>query len=58
MSRSPFGWDYPPGAENDPRAPYNQRFDTDEEEEEYQRRKEEAEAERYDAWRDRMKDGE
>lgn len=24
MSRSIFGWDYPPGAENDPNAPYNQ----------------------------------
>jgi len=25
MARSPFGWDYPAGAENDPNAPYNQR---------------------------------
>ena len=24
MPRSPFGWDYPAGAENDPSAPYNQ----------------------------------
>lgn len=24
MSRDPFGWSYPPGAENDPMAPYNQ----------------------------------
>lgn len=24
MSRNPFGWSYPPGAENDPNAPYNQ----------------------------------
>lgn len=24
MSRL-FGWDYPPGAENDPRAPWNQK---------------------------------
>lgn len=24
MSRSPFGWGYPAGAENDPNAPYNQ----------------------------------
>jgi hypothetical protein len=24
MSRSIFGWSYPPGAENDPNAPYNQ----------------------------------
>ena len=22
--RHPFGWSYPPGAENDPNAPYNQ----------------------------------
>jgi hypothetical protein len=27
MSRNPFGWDYPAGAEDDPRAPYNQRSD-------------------------------
>ena len=24
MGRSIFGWDYPPGAANDPRAPWNQ----------------------------------
>jgi hypothetical protein len=24
LSRSPFGWHYPPGAENDPNAPWNQ----------------------------------
>ena len=24
MSRSMFGWSYPPGAANDPSAPYNQ----------------------------------
>lgn len=24
MSRSVFGWHYPPGAESDPRAPWNQ----------------------------------
>ena len=24
MSRSIFGWSYPPGAANDPNAPYNQ----------------------------------
>ena len=24
MSRSPLGWDYPPGAERDPAAPWNQ----------------------------------
>lgn len=24
MSRHPFGWHYPPGAANDPNAPYNQ----------------------------------
>lgn len=24
-----FGWDYPPGAENDPRAPWNQVGDED-----------------------------
>jgi hypothetical protein len=24
MSRHPFGWSYPPGAENDPNAPWNQ----------------------------------
>ena len=24
MSRSPFGWDYPAGAANDPNAPWNQ----------------------------------
>jgi hypothetical protein len=24
MSRHPFGWSYPAGAENDPNAPYNQ----------------------------------
>jgi len=23
--RNPFGWDYPPGAEHDPMAPWNQR---------------------------------
>jgi len=23
--RHPFGWDYPPGAEHDPNAPYNQK---------------------------------
>jgi len=27
MSRHPFGWSYPPGAENDPNAPYNQPDD-------------------------------
>jgi hypothetical protein len=27
MSKSPFGWSYPPGAENDPSAPYNQDAD-------------------------------
>ena len=25
MVRNPFGWDYPPGAASDPRAPYNQK---------------------------------
>ncbi len=25
--KSPFGWDYPAGAEDDPRAPYNQNYD-------------------------------
>lgn len=29
--RNVFGWDYPPGAANDPEAPYNQ---TDEEDDE------------------------
>jgi len=24
MSRNPFGWSYPAGAEHDPNAPYNQ----------------------------------
>jgi len=24
MSRNPFGWDYPAGAEHDPYAPWNQ----------------------------------
>jgi hypothetical protein len=24
MARSPFGWDYPAGAEHDPNAPWNQ----------------------------------
>jgi hypothetical protein len=24
--RNPFGWAYPAGAENDPRAPYNQPY--------------------------------
>lgn len=24
MTRNPFGWDYPPGAEHDPNAPWNQ----------------------------------
>jgi hypothetical protein len=24
MKRNPLGWHYPPGAEHDPRAPYNQ----------------------------------
>jgi hypothetical protein len=23
--RNPFGWDYPPGAEFDPRAPWNEK---------------------------------
>jgi hypothetical protein len=27
MSRSKFGWSYPPGAANDPNAPYNQDDD-------------------------------
>lgn len=27
---SPFGWDYPAGAENDPDAPWNQRDEEDE----------------------------
>lgn len=27
MSRSIFGWSYPPGAANDPNAPYNQTDD-------------------------------
>lgn len=25
MTRHLFGWDYPPGAENDPNAPWNQK---------------------------------
>ena len=25
MSKNPFGWNYPAGAENDPNAPWNQR---------------------------------
>jgi hypothetical protein len=25
MTRNPYGWDYPPGAEFDPRAPWNQK---------------------------------
>ena len=24
-----FGWDYPPGAEHDPRAPWNEREEID-----------------------------
>ena len=24
MTRNPFGWHYPPGAEHDPHAPWNQ----------------------------------
>jgi hypothetical protein len=28
--RNPFGWDYPAGAEHDPRAPWNQRDEPDE----------------------------
>ena len=28
---SKFGWSYPPGAENDPNAPYNQDYDDSEE---------------------------
>jgi hypothetical protein len=27
MRRRLFGWDYPPGAENDPNAPWNERYD-------------------------------
>jgi hypothetical protein len=27
MGRNIFGWDYPPGAEGDPNAPWNQRPD-------------------------------
>ena len=27
MSRSPFGWDYPAGAAEDPNAPWNQHDD-------------------------------
>jgi hypothetical protein len=27
MSRNPFGWSYPPGAANDPNAPWNQDDD-------------------------------
>ena len=32
MSRNkgPFGWDYPAGAEDDPRAPYNQIYEEEE----------------------------
>lgn len=25
MTRNPYGWNYPPGAEHDPRAPWNQK---------------------------------
>jgi hypothetical protein len=25
MTRNPLGWHYPPGAEHDPNAPYNQK---------------------------------
>lgn len=25
--KDPFGWDYPAGAEHDPRAPWNQIYD-------------------------------
>lgn len=25
MKRNPYGWHYPPGAEHDPRAPWNQK---------------------------------
>jgi hypothetical protein len=32
MGRSPFGWSYPAGAENDPNAPYNQVEEPEEEE--------------------------
>ena len=29
MTRNPFGWDYPAGAENDPNAPWNQTDNED-----------------------------
>ena len=29
MGKNPFGWNYPPGAENDPNAPWNQTDATD-----------------------------
>lgn len=28
MKRNPYGWHYPPGAEFDPRAPYNEKPQT------------------------------
>lgn len=38
-----FGWDYPPGAENDPNAPWNQR-EPDEEPEDFYGNDDESEA--------------
>lgn len=35
MTEHVFGWDYPAGAENDPRAPYNQPDEDDNEATEY-----------------------
>ena len=54
MSHSVFGWDYPPGCENDPDAPWNQKDDKEEgdEEEDPQERA----CEKADAARDREKD--
>ena len=34
--RSMFGWSYPPGAENDPHAPWNEREEEEEHEEEWE----------------------
>lgn len=55
---SPFGWDYPAGAENDPDAPWNQRDEEDEGEGETQQEMRDRIAEeKADGVRDEAKEG-
>ena len=55
---SPFGWDYPAGAENDPDAPWNQRDEEDEGEGETQQEmRDRIDEDKADAARDEAKEG-